>query len=95
MERLHRASKNAPRVVIYAYKQPEKILKDAIDFKAHKVETWTVVELDPAFLDRIAQRTDKVNKWDLAISGGALYLTIGKELLESTAKVHTQSSLGL
>lgn len=95
MERLHRASKSAPRVVIYAYKQPEKILKDAIDFKAHKVETWTVVELDPAFLDRIAQRTDKVNKWDLAISGGALYLTIGKELLESTAKVHTQSSLGL
>lgn len=88
-ERLHRVSKTTPRLVIYAYKHADKILRDAIEFKAHKVETWTVVELDPAFLDRIAERTDKVNRWDLAISGGALYLTIGGHLLESALVVHT------
>lgn len=94
-ERLHRASKTGAALVIYAYKQPDKILKDAVAFGAHKVEDWRVVELDPAFLDRIAQRTDKVNRWDIAISGGQLYLTIGKDLLESTVTTHTTSSLGL
>jgi hypothetical protein len=42
-----------------------------------------VIELDPGFLDRIAERTDRVNRWELAVAGGALYLTIGGALLES------------
>jgi uncharacterized protein YaeQ len=91
-ERLHRASKMGARLVIYAFKQPKKILDDAIAFKAHKVTEWKVIELDPAFLDRIAERTDKVNRWDLAISGGALYLTIGKDLLESSTTLHVAPS---
>lgn len=95
VERLHRASKASPRVVVYAYKQASKLLADAVAFKAHKVDTWTVVELDPAFLDQIERHTEKVNKWDLSVSGGALYLNIGPTLLESTLQVHTTSSLGL
>lgn len=87
-ERLHRASKTGAKVVIYAFKQPKKILEDAVAFGAHKVSEWKVIELDPAFLDRIAERTDKVNRWDLAVAGGALYLTIGKDLLESSVTVH-------
>jgi len=90
-ERLHRASKTVGRLVIYAFKQPKKILEDAVAFKAHKVTEWKVIELDPAFLDRIAERTDKVNRWDLAISGGALYLTIGKDLLETSPTLHSVS----
>jgi hypothetical protein len=53
---------------------------------AHGVADWRVVELEPAFLDRIAERTDKVNRWELAVAGGALYLTIGGKLLESSAR---------
>ncbi len=87
-ERLHRASKTAPRLVVYAYKQPEKILEEAVAFKAHKVENWSVVEFNPTFLDQIAAATDKVNRWELAVSGGSMYLTVGGKLLESSFKVH-------
>lgn len=92
-ERLHRAAKKAP-VVVYAFKQPKKILEDGVAASAHGVDGWRVVELDPAFLDRIAERTDKVNRWDLAVSGGALYLTIAGKLLESSTITHTAASLG-
>lgn len=93
-ERLHRAAKKAS-VVVYAFKQPKKILEDAVAGSAHGVSSWRVVELDPAFLDRITERTDKVNRWELAVSGGALYLTIDGKLLESAAVTHTAGSLGL
>jgi len=93
-ERLHRAAKKAA-VVIYAFKQPRKILEDGVAASAHGVAGWRVVELEPAFLDRIAERTDKVNRWELAVAGGALYLTIGGKLLESSVTPHTAASLGL
>ncbi|MCB9595111.1 MAG: YaeQ family protein [Sandaracinaceae bacterium] len=92
-ERLHRASKRCERVVIYAYKQADRLLRDAVAFGAHRVETWSVVELDPDLLDAMAAHTDRVNRVDFAVAGGSLYLTINGELLESTLKVHTVATL--
>lgn len=93
-ERLHRASKRCARVVVYAYEHPEKILRDAVAFGVHRVESLRVVELDPAFLDRVAERTDRVNRWELAVAGGALYLTIGGALLESSPRTLDAAGLG-
>lgn len=92
VERLHRASKLSPRLVIYSYKQADKILKDAAQNQSHHYERWSVIELDPNFLDQIAKRTDKVNRWNLVVSGGALYLTIGMELLEAATTIHSAGS---
>jgi uncharacterized protein YaeQ len=83
-DRLHKASKAAPRVVVYAWKDPEKLAAAIVERKVHRADALELNALDPVFLDAVAATLDRVNKWDLAVTGGALYLTIGGALHEST-----------
>lgn len=85
-DRLHKATKLAPRVVIYAWKSPDDLAAAIVEravFRADRIELFA---LDPAFLDAVAATLDRVNRWDLAVSGGTLYLTIGEALHESTVR---------
>jgi uncharacterized protein YaeQ len=85
-DRLHKASKAAPRVVIYAWKDPEKLAAAIVEREVHRADELELNALDPAFLDAAAALLDRVNKWDLSVTGGSLYLTIGNKLLESTVR---------
>ena len=81
-DRVHKAGKAAPRVAIYAWKNPD-LLADAIrERKVHREPELFV--LDPDWLDAVAATLDRTNRWDLAVTGGALYLTIGERLFETT-----------
>ena len=85
-DRLHKATKLAPRVVVYAWKSPDD-LAAAIALRAvYRPDRLELFALDPAFLDAAAAALDRVNRWDLAVSGGTLYLTIGETLHESTVR---------
>ena len=83
-ERLHRASKACPRVAVYAWKQPEALAASVASVhRAHELE---LTALDPDFLDAVAATLDRNNRWDLSITGGTLYLTIGASTLETTPR---------
>lgn len=85
-ERLHRAAKLAPRVAVYAWKSPDELAAGIAErgvFRGEKIELYA---LDPVFLDAAAARLDRVNRWDLAVSGGTLYLSIGGDLEESAVR---------
>ena len=85
-DRLHKATKLAPRVVVYAWKSPDD-LAAAIALRAvYRADRIELFALDPAFLDAVAARLDRVNRWDLAVSGGTLYLTIGEALHETIVR---------
>jgi uncharacterized protein YaeQ len=75
-ERLHKATKAAPRVVVYAWKGPEQLAEAIREQKVHKGETIELNAVPPELLDAVAKTLDRVNKWELAVAGGALYLTI-------------------
>lgn len=83
-ERLHKATKAAPRVVVYAWKAADQLAAAISEARVHKGETIELNALDAAWLDRVAATLDRTNKWELAVSGGALYLTIGSTLHESS-----------
>jgi uncharacterized protein YaeQ len=82
-DRLHKATKLAPRVVVYAWKSPEELAAAIVERGVFGADRIELCALDPAFLDAAAATLDRVNRWDLAVSGGSLYLTIGGALLES------------
>ena len=85
-ERLHKASKRSPRVVVYTWKSIAQLGEACADiFGADRLE---LVELPVTLLDRIAATLDRVNRWELAVSGGTIYLTIAGSLFEAeiTAK---------
>ena len=83
-ERLHRASKTGARIAVYAWKGAEALAREIVEAGVHRAESIAVRPLDPAFLDRVAATLDRHNRWELAVSGGAVYLTIGGKLFETT-----------
>ena len=42
--------------------------------------------LGSAWLDAVAATLDRTNRWDLAVTGGTLYLTVGEQLFETTVR---------
>jgi uncharacterized protein YaeQ len=85
-DRLHKASKASPRVVVYAWKQVEEQAAAIAERGIHRAEHLELYALEAAFLDSAATTLDRNNRWDLSVSGGALYLTIGERLFESEVR---------
>lgn len=85
-ERLHKATKKCGRVVVYAWKNPDELAAAIAEAEIHRAEAVELNALEAAFLDAVATTLDRVNRWDLAISGGQLYLTIGERLHESSVR---------
>jgi uncharacterized protein YaeQ len=81
-DRLHKAAKASPRVVVYTWKSPAA-LRDAIT-DVHRAGEIEIVGLAADLLDAIAVTLDRTNRWDLSITGGSVYLTIGGRLFEGT-----------
>jgi uncharacterized protein YaeQ len=84
-DRLHKATKLCKRVVVYAWKNPDELAAAIVERAVHRAETIELSAFDPVFLDGVAAKLDRNNKWDLAVSG-ALYLTIGGALFESAVR---------
>ena len=82
VERLHKATKQCKRVAVYAWRQVERLAEDIAEFGVHRKEELELYAFDEAFLDAASKTLDRNNKWDLAVSGGAIYLTVGTTLCE-------------
>lgn len=85
-DRLHKASKLCDRVVVYTWKNPDELAAAIVERRTHRAEDIVLNAFDPAFLDAAAAKLDRVNTWDLAVTGGTLYLTIGEALVETTLR---------
>lgn len=86
-DRLHKASKLAPRVAVYAWKNVEALADAIREREVHRRDELELKALPPEVLDAIAATIDRINKWDLSVAGGAIYLTINGALFELAATV--------
>jgi uncharacterized protein YaeQ len=87
-ERLHKASKAAPRVVVFTQHDPRLLVKEAATRPIHKVERIEVYALEPAFLEQVAALTDRNARWTLMRNDGVLYLTVGDETASGALTTH-------
>lgn len=83
-DRLHKASKTGARIAVYAWKNVPQLARDITERGVHRREELELYALDPAFLDAVAATLDRVNRWELSRSGGAIYLSIAGKLFETT-----------
>ncbi len=76
-DRLHKAMKAAPRVAVYTWKAAQVL--EGIEERGgiYKGDTLELKVLPGDWLDDVAKKLDRVNRWELAVSGGTLYLTAG------------------
>jgi uncharacterized protein YaeQ len=76
-DRLHKASKATPRVVVYSHKDTSRWLPQLADVKIHKRETIEIVELDRELIAGLVERLDRRMKLSVSVTEGHLYVTIG------------------
>lgn len=82
-ERLHRASKAAPRVAVYTHKDPAQWVVKLGDARIHKAEKLEVFALDRAWLSALVQRLERRMKFSLARSESEIYLSIGADTMQT------------
>ncbi len=85
-DRLHKATKQCKRVVIYAWKTPEAQVEAILERGVHRAEMIELNAFEGEWLDAIAKTLDRVNRWELSVAGGALYLTINGTLIEGAVQ---------
>lgn len=88
-ERLRKVSRHAEEVVLIAsgnasgfWRWQEQMLP-----KLAIINNLTILAIEPAFVAQIVPLLQRAINWSLTITEGSIYLTIGKETLESTLLV--------
>jgi uncharacterized protein YaeQ len=80
-ERVHRASKAAPRVAIYCHKDAELLATKLKAEKIHRLEALELYALDRGFLAELVKKLDRRMHLTLTVAERHLYLTVGDETL--------------
>lgn len=86
-DRLHKASKLAPRVAVYTWKNAAQLAEAIRERKVHRADDLKLVALPQDTLDAIAATVDRQNTWELAVSGGTIYLTAAGSTFELTPEI--------
>jgi uncharacterized protein YaeQ len=89
--RLHKASKAAPRVVVYTHKDPMRLVRLLEGERIHRREALEIYAVDRDFLAAWVARLTRRMKFDLSVSDGQIYLVLDEATLTGT--VMAQSSV--
>ena len=79
--RLHKASKTAPRVVVYTHKDPAQLVGRLAGEKIHRAGDLELYAIDRALVDGLVARLERRVAFSLAIADRDLYVSIGEETL--------------
>lgn len=79
--RLHRASKAAPRVVVYTHKDPERLMANLAGERIHRVEALEIYAIDRGLIASLAARLDRRMAFALGVSDRELFVSIGADTL--------------
>ena len=75
--RLHKASKAAPRVVVYTHKDPAHLVRQLAGERIHRAGSLEIHGFDRALLASLVDRLERRMSFDLAVSDRTLYVTLG------------------
>lgn len=79
--RLHKASKAAPRVVVYTHKDPTQFLKQLEGKTIHNADALELYAIDRALVRALVARLDRRVSCSVSVSDRELYISIGNEQL--------------
>jgi uncharacterized protein YaeQ len=91
-DRLHRASKAAPRVAVYTVKDPASLLRQLAGAKIHRAQALEIHAIDRALVDALVPRLDRRTKFSLAVTERHLYVDVGDQNLEGAVERHSLGS---
>jgi len=86
--RLHKASKAASRVAVYAHKDIELLLAKLQGERMHRAEAIELYAIDRELLSALTAKLQRRMSIDLSISDRTLYVTLGEATLTGDVKQH-------
>jgi uncharacterized protein YaeQ len=86
--RLHRAGKAAPRVAVYTHHDAERYWASLAGEKIHRAESLELYGLDRALVAALVERLGRRTAFDLSVTDGTLYVTLGGDLLSGPVSTH-------
>ena len=86
--RLHKASKAAPRVVVYMHKDPTNFVRQLAGERIHRAAELELLAVDREMLSALVSHLDRRVAFDLSVTDGDLYLTVGGETLTGRIERH-------
>ena len=86
--RLHKASKAAPRVVVYMHKDPTNFVRQLASERIHRAADVELLAVDRELLAALVSHLDRRVAFDLSVTDGDLYLTVGGETLTGRIERH-------
>jgi len=91
-DRLHKASKASPRLVVFTQHDPRLLLREAGTREIHKVDQIEVYALESKFLEQLGELTDRNARWTLLRNDGVLYVTVGAKTVSGAVTRHSLTS---
>jgi uncharacterized protein YaeQ len=86
--RLHKASKTAGRVAVYAHRDPTQWLRQLAGVRIHRADAIDVNGFDPAFIKALAEKLRRRMAFALTISDRHLLVALDDGVLESSVTHH-------
>jgi uncharacterized protein YaeQ len=87
-ERVHKASKAAPRVAVYTHKDPDKLLAQWAGERIHRAGDVELYAIDRSLIAALVERLQRRMAFALSVTGGQLYVTLGDAVLEGAVERH-------
>jgi uncharacterized protein YaeQ len=88
-DRLHKASKATPRVVVYTHKDATRLVQQLSGERIHRRESIEVRSVDRELVAQLAARLDRRMSLDLSVTDGHMYVTVGGDTLEGSVTRHS------
>ncbi len=79
--RLHKASKAAPRVVVYAHKDAAALAARLAGERIHRAQALEIYGVDRGLLATLSARLERRMELDLSVAERHLYVSLGEETL--------------
>ena len=86
--RLHRASKAAPRVVVYTHKDPALLLRQLAGERIHRRDALEIHAVDRELLAALAGRLERRMSLALSVTERQLYITLDGATLIGAVERH-------
>jgi uncharacterized protein YaeQ len=74
--RLHKASKAAPRVVVYTHKDPQQLMRNLAGERIHRAAAIELYAVDRGLVRELAARLERRMTFSMSVAGQTIYLSI-------------------
>lgn len=85
-DRLHRASKAAPRVAVYIHREAAQWLEGLAGAKIHRADELKLFAIDRSLIASCAARLDRRMSLSVAVSGQELFVSFADETFSGAIK---------